>query len=99
MADSVLVLTSSSNVMFLSTAVTKGGNTENRARIGTKQLENHEVLATGLQEGIGLGIDHANQRAVTTELGGVVRVASLRSDTQFTTIAQLGMLTGIAYVA
>jgi hypothetical protein len=31
-----------------------GGNSLNRARIGSKQLENHEVLATGLQEGIGL---------------------------------------------
>jgi hypothetical protein len=76
-----------------------GGNSLNRARLGTKQLENHEVLATGLQEGIGLAIDHAHQRAFTTELGGVVRVAPLRSDTQFTTIAKLGVLTGIAYIA
>jgi hypothetical protein len=76
-----------------------GGNSLNRARIGTNQLENHEVLATGLQEGIGLAIDHANQRAFTTELGGVVRVAPLHSNTQFTTIAKLGVLTGIAYVA
>src|SRR3984893_17830187 len=76
-----------------------GGNSLNRARIGTKQLENHEVLATGLQEGMGLAIDHAHQRAFTTELGGVVRVAPLRSDTQFTTIAKLGVLTGVAYVA
>jgi hypothetical protein len=29
--------------------------------------ENHELLATGLQEGIGLAID---QRAFTTEVGG-----------------------------
>ena len=76
-----------------------GGNSLNRARIGTKQLENHEVLATGLQEGIGLAIDHANQRAFTTELGGEVRVAPLEANAQFTTIAKLGVLTGIAYVA
>jgi hypothetical protein len=57
------------------------------------------VLATGLQEGIGLAIDHANQRAFTTELGGVVRVASLEANTRFTTIAKLGVLTRIAYVA
>jgi hypothetical protein len=76
-----------------------GGNSLNRARIGSKQLENHEVLATGLQEGIGLAIDHANQRAFTTELGGNVRVASLEANAQFTTIATLGILTGIAYVA
>jgi hypothetical protein len=76
-----------------------GGNSLNRARIGTKQLENHEVLAAGLQEGIGLAIDHANQRAFTTELGGEVRVAPLNAKAQFTTIAKLGILTGIAYVA
>jgi hypothetical protein len=76
-----------------------GGNSLNRARIGTKRLENYEVLATGLQEGIGLAIDHANQRAFTTELGGEVRVAPLEAKAQFTTIAKLGILTGIAYVA
>jgi hypothetical protein len=76
-----------------------GGNSLNRARIGTKKLENHEVLATGLQEGIGLAIDHANHRAFTTELGGEVRVAPLEANAQFTTIAKLGVLTGIAYVA
>jgi hypothetical protein len=75
-----------------------GGNSLNRARIGTKQLEDHEVIATGLQEGIGLAIDHANQRAFTTELGGEVRVAPLKAKAQFTTIAKLGILTGIAYV-
>ena len=57
------------------------------------------MLATGLQEGIGLAIDHTNQRAFTTELGGNVRVASLKANAQFTTIAKLGILTGIAYVA
>jgi hypothetical protein len=76
-----------------------GGNSLNRARIGTRQLENHEVLATGLQEGIGLAIDHAKQRAFTTELGGEVRLAPLEGKAQFTTIAKLGVLTGIAYVA
>jgi hypothetical protein len=75
-----------------------GGNSLNRARIGAKQLENHEVLATGLQEGIGLAIDHANQRAFTTELGGEVRVAPLEPNAHFDTIAKLGVLTGIAYV-
>jgi hypothetical protein len=76
-----------------------GGNSLNRASIGTTLLENHEVLATGLQEGIGLAIDHANRRAFTTELGGEVRVAPLEADAQFTTVAKLGVLTGIAYVA
>jgi DNA-binding beta-propeller fold protein YncE len=76
-----------------------GGNSLNRARIGSKQLENHEVLATGMQEGIGLAIDHANRRAFTTELGGEVRVAPLEANAHFTTIAKLGILTGIAYVA
>ena len=76
-----------------------GGNSLNRACIGSKQLESHEVFATGLQEGIGLAIDHANQRALTTELGGNVRVAPLEANAEFTTIAKLGILTGIAYVA
>ncbi len=76
-----------------------GGSSLNRAHIATTQLENHEVLATGLQEGIGLAIDHANQRAFTPELGGEVRVAPLEADSQFTTIAKPGALTGIAYVA
>jgi hypothetical protein len=49
--------------------------------------------------GIGLAIDYANQRAFTTELGGEVRVAPLGAKSQFTTIAKLGVLTGIAYVA
>src|SRR6201984_1513333 len=75
------------------------GNSLNRARIGSKQLENHEVLATGLKEGIGLAIDHANQRAFTTDLGGEVCVAPLKANAQFTRVAKLGVLTGIAYVA
>jgi hypothetical protein len=52
-----------------------------------------------IQEGIGLAIDHTNQRAFTTELGGNVRVASLHANTLYTTVAKLGILTGIAYVA
>jgi hypothetical protein len=48
---------------------------------------------------MGLAIDHANQRALTTELGGNVRVAPLEANAEFTTIAKLGILTGIAYVA
>jgi len=77
----------------------EGGNSLNRARIGSRQLEDHQVLATGLQEGIGLAIDHANRRAFTTELGGEVRVAALEANAQFTAIAKLGVLTGIAYLA
>ena len=57
------------------------------------------MLANGLQEGIGLAIDHLNQRAFTTELGGEVRVVPLKANAQFTTIAKLGILTGIAYIA
>ena len=77
----------------------EGGNSLNRARIGSERLENHEVLATGLEEGIGLAIDHANQRAFTSDLGGEVRVAPLEANAQFTAIAKLGVLTGIAYLA
>ena len=77
----------------------EGGNSLNRARIGSTRLENHEVLATGLQEGIGLALDHANRRAFTTELGGNVRVISLEGNAQFATVAKLGILTGITYVA
>jgi hypothetical protein len=77
-----------------------GGNSLNRARIGGTRLEDHEVLASGLQEGIGLALDHANRRAFTTELGGEVRVAPLEGrETKFSTITKLGILTGIAYLA
>jgi hypothetical protein len=31
------------------------------SRIGSKEVENHEGLATGLREGIGLAIDYTNQ--------------------------------------
>jgi hypothetical protein len=44
-----------------SEGIGSGGNSLNRAHIGSRELENHEALATGLQEGIGLAIDHANQ--------------------------------------
>ncbi len=59
-----------------------------------RQLEDPEVLATGLQEGIGLAIDYANQRGYTTELGGAMGVASLHPNAQFKNIAKLGIHMG-----
>jgi hypothetical protein len=62
-------------------------------------MEHHEVLSSGLQEGIGLAIDPTNQHSSTTEPGGNVCVALLGANAQLITIAKLGILTGIACVA
>lgn len=77
----------------------KGGNSLNRARIGRDGLRQHEIIAEGLHEGIGLALDHANERAFTSDLSGNVCVAPLQPGSKFTTIASdLGVLTGIAYL-
>lgn len=77
----------------------EGGNSLNRARIGPRGLEHHEIIAEGLHEGIGLALDHANSRAFTADLGGRVCVVSLAPGSEFRVIAsQMGILTGIAYL-
>ncbi|ATF84164.1 hypothetical protein KTD28_13845 [Burkholderia gladioli] len=77
------------------------GNTLNRAHVTPDGLVNHEVLAHGLKEGIGLSLDEAGRRAFVTDLGGNVLEFDIDTTEQdhFTSIAHLGPLTGIDYVA
>ena len=73
-----------------------GGNSLNRADIGAAGLSNHVVLATGLQEGIGLALDSAGQRIFVSDLGGTIRSFSLVDET-LNVVHRLGNpLTGIA---
>ena len=73
----------------------KDGNTLNRATIGPKGLREREVVARGLDEGIGLALDPSCDRAFTTDLSGAVRVSTLEPGSAFRLIAKLGPLTGI----
>lgn len=74
-----------------------GGNSLNRIRFEGNVPQEKEVLATGLQEEIGLALDEENRRAFVSDLDGNLRVIELDSEHRSTVIARLGMLTGIAY--
>jgi hypothetical protein len=75
------------------------GNTLNRATVRPGQPMIREIILTGLQEGIGLAIDRANQRAFVSDLGGFVRVMSLEHPSVGEVIySGHGPLTGIAYL-
>ena len=75
------------------------GNTLNRATVSPGQPMIREIILTGLQEGIGLAIDRANQRAFVSDLGGFVRVMSLEHPSVGEVIySGHGPLTGIAYL-
>lgn len=73
------------------------GNSLNCADIGVDGLSNHVVLATGLQEAIGLALDTAGQRIFVSDLGGTIHSFSLVDGT-FAVVHQFGNpLTGIAF--
>lgn len=73
------------------------GNSLNRADMGPSGLINHKVLATGLNEGIGLALDWAGQRVFVSDLGGFLRVLSI-PDGSFSIVHRFeGPLTGIAF--
>ena len=76
------------------------GNTLNRARITASGLADRHVLARGLKEGIGISLDTRGRRAFVTDLGGNVRELNIdtKQESHFTTVAHLGVLTGIDYV-
>jgi len=75
------------------------GNTLNRATVSPGQPMIREIILTGLQEGIGLAINRANQRAFVSDLGGFVRVMSLEHPSVGEVIySGHGPLTGIAYL-
>jgi len=69
------------------------GNTLNRARVGPGGLSGREIVARGLDEGIGLALDLSGQRAFVTDLGGTVYVCDLKHGSRFTPIAQPGPMT------
>lgn len=75
-----------------------GGNSLNRAKITREGLEDHQVLATGLLEGIGLALDMERRRIFMSDLSGAIRVLALDSG-NLTTIHQCsGGATGLAYL-
>jgi hypothetical protein len=78
---------------------THDGNTLNRAKIATSGLVDREVLARGLKEGIGVSLDLKGRRAFVTDLGGNIRELDMdtKHESHFTTVAHLGVLTGIDY--
>lgn len=75
------------------------GNTLNRADIGPSGLVAHQVLATGLKEGIGLVLDRVGERVFVSDLGGFLRVFSIRDGFLSVVHRFDGPLTGIAYAA
>ncbi|GAA1087201.1 3-hydroxyacyl-CoA dehydrogenase [Tsukamurella strandjordii] len=75
------------------------GNTLNRIRFTGTVPGPKEVLASGLQEGIGLALDRAGRRAFVSDLAGNILAVELDGDHAARVIAKLGMLTGIAYAA
>ncbi|MEX3968206.1 hypothetical protein AB4Y42_39490 [Paraburkholderia sp. EG286B] len=78
---------------------TCNGNTLNRAKITASGLVDHQVVARGLEEGIGVSLDARGRRASVTDLGGNVRELNIdtKQESHFTTVAHLGVLTGIDY--
>jgi hypothetical protein len=80
---------------------THDGNTLNRATITASGLVDHEVLARELKEGIGVSLDPLGRRAFVTDLGGNVRELDIdtKNESHFTTVAHLGVLTGIDYAS
>jgi hypothetical protein len=75
------------------------GNTLNRALVRAGEPMEREIILTGLREGIGLALDHANKRAFVSDLGGFVRVISLdHPDNGSIVFSGHGPLTGIAYL-
>lgn len=75
------------------------GNTVNRARIRGGQAVDHEILLSGLQEGIGLAHDPVGRRVFFSDLAGHLRVVSLDHPHESRVIFKgEGRLTGIAYL-
>ena len=75
------------------------GNTLNRAKIRDGRVVDQEIILSGLQEGIGLALDHWNGRVFVTDLGGYLRVVSLDRPGEGRILFQgQGPLTGVAYL-
>ncbi|KWH31893.1 hypothetical protein WL99_12465 [Burkholderia cepacia] len=77
---------------------TVGGNTLNRADITAGGLANHQIMASGLKEGIGLALDIEGRRAFVADLSGSIRMVSMDGGA-FTTIHKCqGPVTGLAFL-
>ncbi|MFT3816087.1 MAG: 3-hydroxyacyl-CoA dehydrogenase [Rubrivivax sp.] len=75
------------------------GNTLNRAKLRNGRLVEHEILLSGLEEGIGLAHDPAGRRVFVSDLGGHLRVVDLKRPGEGKVILKgQGKLTGIAYL-
>lgn len=73
------------------------GNTLNAATIRPNGTPTREILLAGLQEGIGLAIDHRHRRAFVADLGGFVRMVDLdRPGQERVVFSGHGPITGIA---
>jgi hypothetical protein len=73
------------------------GNTLNRSRFVNGAPGTHEILLSDLEEGIGLALDVAHNRAFVSDLGGFVHEASLDgTGSPQLVLSGRGFLTGIA---
>jgi DNA-binding beta-propeller fold protein YncE len=76
------------------------GNTVNRAPLDSANghREPPEILATHLEEGIGIALDRSGGRMFVTDLAGTVFVADIDGSNRRPILTAQGNLTGIAYV-
>lgn len=76
-----------------------GGNSVNRADITAEGLRNHEILATGLQEGIGIALDLDRRRVFIGDLSGTIRMIPMEGGDLVTIHRCAGPVTGVAFVS
>jgi hypothetical protein len=75
------------------------GNTLNRATIHNGKAVDHKIILSGLQEAIGLALDHQGRRIFVSDLKGSLWMMSLDRPGEGNIIYQSrGPLTGIAYL-
>jgi len=74
-----------------------GGNSVNRADITPEGLCNHQVLATGLDEGIGLALDVVQRRLFVGDLSGTLRSMSMDSGELSIVHRFEGPITGLCF--
>lgn len=73
-----------------------GGISLNCAAICADGLTNHQVLANGLQEGIGLAADFARSLIYITDLGSNLWRYDIQPRRTLCKLTQFGLLNGIA---
>ncbi len=75
----------------------EGGNSLNRADITPSGLKNHQIIARGLKEGIGLALDKIKRKAYVSDLSGTVRVVSMDGGEFEIVHSFSGPITGISF--